>query len=72
MRRQTASTAKPLPLAERKASVARLARTATGKAKAGMKLIDYRPPTARERAFADTLAPRARQILAGKTARRAA
>ena len=61
---QTATTAKPLPLAERKARVAEIAKTATGKAKRGMKLIDFRPPTARERAFAETLAPRARRFLA--------
>lgn len=71
MTRQTASTAKPLSLAERKASVARIAKTAPAKARAGIKLIDFREPTARERAFAETLVPLARRALA-RNARQAA
>ena len=61
---QTAMTAKPLSLAERKASVARIAATAPAKVRAGIALIDFREPTARERAFAETLVPAARRALA--------
>lgn len=71
MPRQTATTAKPLPVAERKARVAKIAATATGKAKTGMKLIDFREPTAAERAYAETLVPRARRALAKRHAKAA-
>lgn len=64
MPRRTAQTAKPLSLAERKASVAKIAATAPAKVRKGIKLIDFREPTAEERAFAETLAPRAREALA--------
>ena len=64
MPRQNAMQTKPLSIAERKALVAKVAKTATGKALKGMALIDFREPTARERAYAETLAPRARQKLA--------
>jgi hypothetical protein len=63
MQRQTATTAQPLSLAARKASVASIAQTATGKAKAGIALIDFREPTAREKALAETLVPAAKRAL---------
>lgn len=68
MQRPTTHTAKPLPLAERKALVASVAKNATGKAKAGMPLIDFREPTAKERAFAKTLVPKASKALARRKA----
>jgi hypothetical protein len=70
MPRETATTAKPRSLAERKASVAEL--VASGKLTAEQAaLIDFREPTARERAFAETLVPKAQRILASKAARAA-
>jgi hypothetical protein len=71
MFRKTAITAKPLAPAERKSSMDRIAAQTTGKARDGMKLIDLREPTAKERAFAETLVPKAKEILA-RGARRAA
>jgi hypothetical protein len=71
MNRQTATTTKPLSVAARKALVAEVAKTAKGKVRAGLKLIDFRPPTARERAFAESLAPTARRLLARGTAKAA-
>lgn len=63
MPRQTATTAKPLPLAERKAGLAALVKD--GKVSAsGAKLIDFRDLTERERALAETLVPMARRALA--------
>lgn len=67
----TATTAKPLSLAERKASVARIAKTAPAKVRAGIKLIDFREPTARERSFGLSLEDAARRALA-RGAQRAA
>jgi len=64
MRRENAQTAKPLSLAERKASVAAIAAKAAGKAKTGMELIDFREPSEKERAIAEKLASKARQVLA--------
>ena len=61
---KTAKTAKPLSVTARKAIVAKVAGNATAKARAGLKLIDFRAPTARERAIAETLVPRARRALA--------
>jgi hypothetical protein len=54
-KRQTAENTKPLSVKERKAIVAKLEKKATGKAKRGMRLIDFREPTARERAFGESL-----------------
>lgn len=65
---QQNATAKALPLTERKARVARLA--AAGKVSAKhAAMIDYREPTASERAIAESLAPRARKALARKAAK---
>ena len=69
-RRETSTTAKPLSVAERKALVAEVAKTATGKARKGMAMIDFRDPNPRERAFAETLAGRG--TLARKRAKKAA
>ena len=66
--RRTAQTTKPLAVAARKTLVAKVAKTATAKVRAGLKLIDFRAPTAHERAAADALAPIARRALARKTA----
>jgi hypothetical protein len=66
MQRPTAQTAKALPLAERKARVAAVAKIATGKAKAGIALIDFREPTAAELAMGEKLAPMARRALERK------
>jgi hypothetical protein len=63
MQRQTATTAKPLSLAEAKAGLARLVKEGKVSAK-GAKLIDFREPTERERAYAETLMPMARRALA--------
>ena len=63
MRRQTATTAKPLPLSERKAALAQLVKEGKVSA-AGAKLIDFRELTDRERAHAETLVPKARRALA--------
>ena len=71
MPRQTALTAKPLPLAARKALVAEVAKTASPKVRRGLKLIDFREPTAKERAFAETLVPAARRALARRHAQAA-
>lgn len=64
MPRDTATTAKPLSLAERKASVARIAATAPAKVRAGIALIDFREPTAAVRAAAKQLVPVAARALA--------
>ena len=67
MPRETATTAKPRTLAERKAHIAAL--VASGELTAEQAaLIDFREPTARERAFAETLVPKARRLLAGRAA----
>jgi len=68
--REISTTAKPLSVAERKALVAEVAKTATGKAKRGMAMIDFRDPAPGERAFAETLAGRG--ALARKRAKKAA
>lgn len=59
-----AMTAKPLSLAQRRSSVAKIATTAPARVRVGIALIDFREPTAEERAFAETLAPKALEILA--------
>jgi hypothetical protein len=70
MPRETALTAKPCSLAERKAALEEL--VATGKiTKAQAALIDLREPTAQERAYAETLVPRAHAALA-RSAKKAA
>jgi hypothetical protein len=63
MTRQNATSAKPLPRAERKARLDRM--VASGELSAERaKLIHLdREPTAEERAFAETLGPRARRAL---------
>ncbi len=63
MPRVTAKSAKPLPLAERKARVAALVKKGILTEKQA-KLIDFREPAARERAHAETLVPAARRALA--------
>ena len=57
MPRQTAAAiaAKPLSLAARKASVAKIAQRAPARVRAGIKLIDFREPTARERKIGEVL-----------------
>lgn len=63
MQRFTATSAKPLTLAARKAELARLVKS--GKiTEAQARLIDLREPTAKERAQAEALLPSARAILA--------
>jgi hypothetical protein len=69
--RRTAKTTKPLSVAARKALVANVAKTAPAKTRAGLKRIDFRPPTPQERAVADSLAPAARRALARGTAKAA-
>jgi hypothetical protein len=64
MRRLTATTAPPLSLAERKASVAKIAAEASPNVRAVLERIDFRELTAQEREFAETLVPKAREILA--------
>lgn len=57
------ATANPLSVAEREARLARM--VAKGEISAERaKLIDFREPTAKERAFAETLVPAARRALA--------
>ena len=63
-RRQTAQTAQPLSPGGRKALVAEIAKTASPKVRRGLKLIDFREPTERERAHAETLGALARRALA--------
>jgi hypothetical protein len=68
MSRQNVTSAGALPVAERKARVARL--VARGKVTAKhAALVDYREPTASERAIAESLVPRARKALQKKAAR---
>ena len=70
MRRQTATTAKPLSLAECKERLARI--VAKGEISAERAaLIDFRELTERERAHAETLGPLARRARA-RGARQAA
>lgn len=64
MPRLTATSAKRLSVAERKARVAEIAKAATGQAKRGIELIDFRELTPRERALAEKLIPAARRALA--------
>jgi len=71
-KRQTAENTKPLSVEERKVIVARCAGTATGKAKKGMRLIDFRAPTAKERAFAESLEELADKARARHRSRKAA
>ena len=61
MPRLTAKTAKPLPLVERKARVTALVKKGILTEKQA-KLIDFRQPTARERAYAETLVPKLRLL----------
>ena len=70
MSRQNATTAKGLPVAGRKARVAAL--VAEGKVSAKhAAMIDFREPTASERAIGESLAPRARKVLQRKAAKAA-
>ncbi len=70
MPRRTATTAKLLPLAERQARLARM--VANGEISAERaKLIDFREPTVKERAFAESLVPTARRALARRHAKAA-
>lgn len=62
MQRQTATTAKPLPLAERKARLARMVKKGEISAERAA-LIDFREPTAPVRAEAEKLVPTARRAL---------
>ena len=62
---ETALTARPLPLAERKARLAALVASGKISAKAA-KLIDFREPSPQARAFAKTLEGRAKEFLARK------
>jgi hypothetical protein len=70
-KRETAES-RALPLEERKALVAKWVETATGDAKEGAELIDFRDPSPKERAFAETLVERGRQALARARQRQAA
>ncbi|HEY3901141.1 MAG TPA: hypothetical protein VGM54_21195 [Chthoniobacter sp.] len=56
MPRQTAMTAKPLSLAERKALVAKLAKDAPAKVRAGLAMIDFRELTPGEKEIGERLA----------------
>jgi hypothetical protein len=60
MPRQTATTAKPLSVAERKALVAKLAKDAPPKVRAGLAMIDFRELTPREREIGERLARKRR------------
>jgi len=57
---------------ERRASVERIVAASGGRAPAGVRLIDFREPTADELAWAETIRPRARVALARDAARRQA
>jgi len=70
--RKTAEKTKSLSLEERKALVAEWAKTATGDAKEGAELIDFRDPSPKERAYAETLVERGRKALARNRQRHAA
>ena len=63
MKRPNAASSKGLPVAERKARVAALVAAGKVSAKAA-KLIDYREPSAKVRAFARKLEGRAKDFLA--------
>jgi hypothetical protein len=63
MNRRTATTAKPLPLAGRKAALSAMVEKGKITAKQATR-IDLREPTAQERAHAETLLPAARRVLA--------
>jgi hypothetical protein len=55
MPRQTATNAKPLAPAARKARVAKIAQSAPAKVLAGINMMDFREPTAREREIGEAL-----------------
>jgi len=57
---------------ERRASVERIVRVSGGHAPAGVRLIDFREPTADELAWAETVRPRAGRALEREAARRQA
>ena len=57
---------------ERRASVQRIVAASGGRAPAGVRLIDFREPTAEELAYAETIRPRARAALHRDAARRRA
>jgi hypothetical protein len=71
-RRQTAENTKPLSVAERKALIAKVAKSASPKAKKGLAMIDFRDPTPKERAIAESLEGRADEALARHRGRKAA
>jgi hypothetical protein len=75
-RRETAETAKPLSIDERRALVAELSKTASPKLKRGLAMIDFRELTPKEKAWAekvgDSLEGRAKEALARNRQRRAA
>ena len=71
-KRQTAEKAKPLSVAERKALVAEVAKTASPKAKRGLAMIDFRDPTPEERALGESLVELGRRALARNKRRKAA
>jgi hypothetical protein len=70
--RQTAENTKPLPVEERKALVAEVAKTASPKVKRGLAMIDFRDPTPEERAIGESLQGLADKALARRRARKAA
>jgi hypothetical protein len=75
-RRQTAETAKPLSIEERRALVAELSKTASPKVKRGLAMIDFREPSPEEKVWAakvgKSLEERGRQALARARQERAA
>jgi hypothetical protein len=70
--RQTAENTKPLSVAERKALVADVAKTATPKVKRGLAMVDFREPSPKERAIADSLDGRAEKARARNRTKKAA
>jgi hypothetical protein len=65
------SNTHPTP-GQRRASVKRIVAASEGRAPKGVRLIDFREPTADELAWAETMRPRARAALARDAARRKA
>ena len=74
--RQTAETAKPLSIEERRALVAELSKTASPMVKKGLAMIDFREPSPAEKDWAarvgKSLKERGKQALARARQQRAA
>jgi hypothetical protein len=71
-KRRGAENTKSLSVEERRARVADAAKTATGKAKKGMKFIECRLPSPDERALGESLDEMAKRVLARNRRQKAA